>query len=546
MAKAIRFSQELIDEYMAKGYWESITYSDLWDRNARDYPEKEAIVDSKARLTWSEAKQKADRIAFGLIELGIERDKVIITQLPSCVELLLFRMACEKAGIINLFAQSNLRHKEMEYLLKHSEAVGIVTSFKFRDFNYFEMIQEISPNLPDLKHIFITGNEVPQGAISVAEMTEQPLEQKYTPELFQQRKFEATEILWISTTTGTTGFPKLVEYATCHRMCASKGRMGRLNFSHDDVIGALSPVDGAGRQAYFGTPLMGAKSVVMERFDAEQALKLIEKERITIALAVPAQLAMMLQQPNPESYDLSSLRTIYCGGSPVSYQLAKEAEEKFRCRVTILYGGVDAGAISSTSIDDPDEIRLLTVGKPLPGNEVKLLDESGREVSNGEAGEVAVRGACCVHGFYKDPEATKQAWSDGWFRMGDLGRLDEHGNLLIVGRKKDIIIRGGQNIYPAEIESMLLTHPKISNVAIVSMPDPVMGEKACAYVVPKPGEQFTFDEIISFLKERNIAPYKLPERLEVIDRLPLVADQKPDKKALRQDIATKLQAEGKA
>jgi acyl-CoA synthetase (AMP-forming)/AMP-acid ligase II len=197
--------------------------------------------------------------------------------------------------------------------------------------------------------------------------------------------------------------------------------------------------------------------------------------------------------------------------------------------------------------DDPQDVRFLTAGRPVPGVEVKLVDDEGKEVSPGGVGEVWVRGPTFVSGYYRDAEATAQMWTqDGWFKMGDLGKWDYRGNVAIVGRKKDMIIRGGQNIYPVEIENLLILHPKVSAVAVVGMPDPVMGEKACAYIVPKSGETFTFEEMVSFLKSKNIALFKIPERLEIVERLYMVADnQKVDKKVLQQDIREKLRAEGK-
>jgi non-ribosomal peptide synthetase component E (peptide arylation enzyme) len=185
------------------------------------------------------------------------------------------------------------------------------------------------------------------------------------------------------------------------------------------------------------------------------------------------------------------------------------------------------------------------VGRPFEGNEIKLVDESGQEVPKGETGGIVVRGPCGGTGYYKDPQATKEAFTeDGWFSTGDLGKWDEQGNLMLVGRKKDVIIRGGQNIYPVEVEKLLVTHPKVLDAALVGMPHPVMGERACAYIVPKQGEQFTFHEMVSWLREKGVAPYKLPERLEFLDQMPMVADVKVDKKVLREDIARKLRAEG--
>lgn len=194
------------------------------------------------------------------------------------------------------------------------------------------------------------------------------------------------------------------------------------------------------------------------------------------------------------------------------------------------------------SHSDSARVRLRTIGKPAGGNEVRLIDDAGKEVPEGHSGEIQVRGPTLISGYYDDPASTRAVWTkDGWYKTGDLGNFDEQGNLVIVGRKKDIIIRGGQNIYPVEIENLLLTHPKVSNIAVVKMPDPVMGEKACAFVVPKEGRDFTIEEMASFLSEKGIAPYKTPERLEITDTLPLMADgQKVDKNVLERDIEEKL------
>jgi non-ribosomal peptide synthetase component E (peptide arylation enzyme) len=226
--------------------------------------------------------------------------------------------------------------------------------------------------------------------------------------------------------------------------------------------------------------------------------------------------------------------------------VAVEAEERMGCPIIQGYGAVDFGTGSTTVLGDPREVRLLTAGEPMPGCEIRLLDDEGLEVPRGEVGEIMLSGPVGASGYYRDLETTWQVWTrDGWYRTGDKGKINEQGKLMILGRKKDMIIRGGQNIYPAEIENLLLGHPKVLGVAVVGMPDPVMGERACAYVATRESQEFTFDEMISFLKEKNMAPYKLPERLELIESIPMVgADQKVDKNVLRQDIIEKLKGEG--
>jgi non-ribosomal peptide synthetase component E (peptide arylation enzyme) len=223
--------------------------------------------------------------------------------------------------------------------------------------------------------------------------------------------------------------------------------------------------------------------------------------------------------------------------------LAREAEEKLGGIVLNTYGAVDWGGVVFTAPEDPPEVRYFTVGRPWVGTEVRLVDDTGRMVAAGETGEIQGRGPSCSTGYYGRPSARVNAWTpDGWFPLGDIGRWDEKGNLIIVGRKDELIIRGGQNIQPAEIEDHLVAHPKVKQAAIVGMPDPVMGQKVCAYVVPETADGVKLEEIVSFLRSRQLASYKLPERLELVDRFPMVSDTKINKRILAAEIAKKVES----
>lgn len=547
MAKPARYTPKMIEEYTKKGYWEPTTLSDFWDRNAKLYPDEEALAESRNRVTWLQANMWIDGLALGFLERGIKKDDMIVTQLPNCIELCLIRVACEKAGIVCLPALPNLRRNEVEFILSHNSVKAIVIPWEFRGFNYFHIIQEIRPNLPQLKYVFVVGDIVPEGAISIREILQQPLDGRYPPGYPEETKCPATEVFLVLHTTGSTGLPKLVEYPMCCRVYSNREQIRIFNLTRDDIIGILGPAPGGPNNiAYLTAPEVGAKVVMIERFSPEEALKLIEGERVTFVGVVPAQLAMMLDHPKVEAYDLTSVRYWYSVGAILPYKVGVEVEKKMGGTVVIGYGIAEWGGFTITPPDLPREIRLLTSGKPIEGTEVKIVDDNGKELPKGDVGEVWGSGPCCVSGYYNDPEATRQVWSeDGWFRTGDLGKIDEEGHLVIVGRKKDMIIRGGQNIYPIEIENLLVAHPKVSEAAVVKMPDPVMGERACAYIVPRQGRDLTFDDMISFLKERGIAPFKLPERLEIVDALPMVGGgQKLDKKALERDIAEKLKSEG--
>ncbi len=547
MTKQTRHTPELIAEYIEKGYWERVSLSNVWDRNAKDFPQREAIVDSKTRVTWAKAKQWIDRIALGFLEQGIKKDELVILQLLNSVELCLARVACEKAGILCLPVLRTFRERDMEYILQYTGATAIVIPDEFRGYDYLEMIETIRPQLPELRKVFVVGKKVPSWAVSFSEIMQRSLEDKYPKDYLESVRYKPTEVSLINHTTGTTDVPKFAEYTACARLTFGRGVIDVLHLTSDDILAAFSPAGGGPNvPVYFAAPQVAAKGVFLERFEAEEALKLVERERVTISCGVPAQMALILQNPNLGHYDLSSVRVWWCTGAPLAYQLGKEFEERTGVKVLNDYGGVDFGGTACGGIDDPIDVRLLTVGKPRAWTEFKLVDDSGQEVAHGEAGELCGRGPACCSGLYRDPEATWQSWTpDGWFKTGDLCTYDEQGNLVIVGRTKDMIIRGGWNIYPKELENILFTYYKVQDIAIIGMPDLIMGEKPCAYVVPKPGQQITLAEIVSILQEKEISSYKLPERLEILDKLPMVADgQKVDKKLLRQDIVEKMKAEG--
>ncbi len=547
MAKVSRYTKEMVDEYVKRGYWTSELTVDFWDRNAEQYPDEEALVDSRVRLTWLQAKQQIHRIALSLLELGINKDDVMLAQLYNSAELDLIRLACEKAGILLTMVPYTFRHVELDAVIKQVEAKGVVIPYHFRGFNYFQMFEQIRLPLPTLKYIFVIGDKVPEGAISIEEMIKQPVEEKYPKDRLQASKFSPFEFEEIMTTSGTTGIPKCVEWAGCARLASGREYIKGLNLTHHDVIAAFSPSTGAATETlvYRCPPQVAAKTVMLEYFTPEEACRLIQRERITVAGVVPAMIVRLVNFADLYNYDLSSLRVLVSTAALLSYQVAKEAEEKLGCCISQGYGSIDSGGVTMNPISEPQQARFGTVGKPLPGNEVKLVDEHGKEVPQGEVGIVTVSGSHCIGGYYHNPEATRQAWQGGRFKMGDLGRFDPGGRLQLMGRQRDVIIRGGQNIYPKEIEDLLLQHPKISEVTIIRMPDAVMGEKACAYVVPKPDHGFTFEEMVSFLRQKQIAPFKLPERLEIVDTLPLVpGGNKVDKRRLEQEIAQKLAAEG--
>lgn len=546
--KPIRYQQPMVDEFVRESYWTEETFYDFYDRNARERGDREALVDSKYRITWSEAKRLTDAIATSWIEAGLPKDARVIIQSPNSVYGFLARIAGERAGLISLTVYPYLRQKELEHFCGLTQAEMVVIPTVYRDFDYLDMYKDLMTRFPSLKHIYLFDEEVPEGApdntrslVKVSNEYESKIDEQ---ELAARKHSPFWDVGLLTSTTGTTGLPKLVEWPIAPRICTSKGRIGLWDLNDNDITMAVAPHAGgaAGTLTYFAAPLAGAKTVMLEEFEPEQALAIIEKEKVTAIGVVPTHLVRMLEC-DVEKYDLSALRFVRSAGGYLSPMVAEEVEKRFGAVITSDLGTQDVGSVSGCKVTDPVDLRRRTVGRMLPGNKFKLLGDDDQEVPEGEPGVLWFRGPHAPAGYFRDEEAAAAVFDkDGWTSTGDIVKLDR-GCLWILGRKKDMIIRGGQNIYPAEIEGLLNEHPAVGAVAVVGMPDREFGEKTCAYVSPKPGQTFSFDEMKEFLLTKQIAKYKLPERLEIIDAMPTVGDSgKIDKKVLKADIEQKVTA----
>lgn len=543
MGKVARYTQKVINTYMERGYWTRDLTVDFWEKNAERCPDDEALVDSRFRLTWSEGVRMIHRLTAAFLDLGLKKDDVILCQLYNSVPLTLTRLACEKAGLLVAIVGTKFRETEIAAVLGRTGAVGAVFASQFRGFGFFKMFSGMQQKCAHLKHLFVVGDDVPSEGLSFYEIVETPSPMEGDKGLDRQ-KFEPFEFTEITTTSGSTGIPKCVEWVGSARLATAREYIKDMAMTRQDVVAAVSPsISGSAETLVHRTPpQVGAKTVMLEHFTPEDACRLIQEERVTAVGAVPTHLVRLVEFPGLKDYDLSSLRFIQVSGGMLTYHLGVETESKLGCKVIQGYGGMDIGAVASGYLDAPQEIRLKSVGRILRGNEATLLDpDTGEEVPKGGVGLVTVEGPHCVGGYFRDPETTAQSRVGGKFNMGDLGTIDEQGNLYLRGRVKDIIIRGGQTIYPKEIEELLVEHPKVSEAALVRMPDEEMGERACAFVVPRKGQAFTFDEMSSFFRERRVALYKIPERLELIQELPLVAGgNKVNKSRLEEEIKTRL------
>ena len=535
----------MVDEFRADGHWTDELFYNFYERNAHERGEAEALADSRYRATWSQAKTLCDAIATAWAE-ELDRDSRVIIQSPNSVYGFLARIAAERAGLISLTVYPYLRQRELEHFCGLTEASMVVIPHVYRGFDYLAMYKELMARFPSLKKIYLFDEDVPASAPPGTRSlvrTADEYSSRADESLLAGRKFDAVwDVGLLTSTTGTTGLPKLVEWPTAPRICTSKGRIGLWDLSRDDITMAVAPHAGgaAGTLTYFAAPLAGAKTVMLEEFEPAAALEMMAREKVTAIGVVPTHLIRMLEE-KVEDYDLGALRFVRSAGGYLPPLVAEEVEERFGAVITSDLGTQDMGSVSGCKVTDPVDLRRRTVGRMLPGNQLRLLGEDGSPVAEGDPGVIWFRGPHAPAGYYRDEATTASVFDpDGWTSTGDIVKLDR-GCLWILGRAKDMIIRGGQNIYPAEVEGLLNEHPAVASVAIVGMPDREFGEKACAYVVTKAGRSFTFNELKEFLLGKQLAKYKLPERLEIVDEMPTVGDSgKIDKKVLKADIEKKV------
>ena len=532
-------------EYKAKGYWPGLTIYQTLERWIKETPHKEAIVDEKVRLTYSQFGEAVDHLASALYRLNIREEDRVIIQLPNWSEFLVCFFAVSRIGAISVPVIPQFRKKDIGYLLKLTEATTIVIPDVYHDFDYIQMVRDLQTESSLLKHVIVVGQQVPQDMLDFGKLMSIAEKEKLPAGVLDDLQPNPDEVVFISLTGGTTGFPKGVPHTHNDFVGARLAFLKTARWDTNTIILINKPVElyaslARGLSAFMG----GGKMVLRTSSRPPDTLKAIEQEKITDLQIVPTEGVDLLGFPETHKYNTSSLRELSCGVGAFTSEQLKSLGQRLGCKITKAYGMTE-GISLITRPDDPIEVVLETVGKPLSeADEAKIVDETGAEVGVGIEGELTFRGASVIRGYYKDPEATKEAVSaDGFFHTGDLAVKDKNGNIRITGRKKDWIRRGGQTIVPLEVEAALMAHPDVEIAAVVAMPDPRLGEKACAYIKPKNGQAISLEEVASFLLEKGLAKYKLPERIEIVFELPLVGMGKVDKKALREDITRKLAAE---
>jgi fatty-acyl-CoA synthase len=526
---------------------------DVLPRQAAQYPDKDALIYPELGLRWSfrELEELAQTCARGLATLGIskgERVALWSTSLPEWV-VLFFGLA--KIGAVMVTVNTLLRKHEVEYLLSQSESCTLILSQGFRDVDYVETLYQIAPELrahkpgtklscaqlPCLRHVIFLGDAAPPGTIAYNHVQE--LGKSAPHDLLSGVTLDLHDVINIQYTSGTTGFPKGAMLSH-HNIVHNGHWIGHTQrFSAEDRVCLPVPFFHCFGcvLGILGAYTWGAAVVPLTSFDPEKVLHAVATERCTALYGVPTMYIAELEHPSFRKYDLSSLRTGIMSGAPCPESLMKKVIHDMHLpETTIAYGLTEASpVITMTNIHDSMVRRTQTVGKPLPGAEVKVVHPAtGAPLPPGEAGELWVRGYLVMNGYYNNPEATREAITgDGWLRTGDLASQDEDGYIRIRGRKKEMIIRGGENIYPREVEEFLRSHAKISDVAVYGVPHRKFGEDVAAAIRLKQGVSATADEITAFC-QGQIASFKIPRHIQFVSEFPQTASGKLQKYKLQE------------
>jgi fatty-acyl-CoA synthase len=532
----------------------NLTVGGVLEATARRFPAQDALVypSRGLRLSYLEFDARCDRVARGLLALGIKPGEHVAIWATNVPEWVLLQFATAKIGAVLVTINTNYKRTELEYVLRQSDATTLFLIDRFRDTDYVETLYEIAPELrssmpgrldsaalPALQRVVFLGRQSPDGLLAFHQV-EALAEQVTAAQLAEVKAhLHPDEVVNMQYTSGTTGFPKGVMLTHNNLVTNAHNIASCMGFSERDRLCIPVPFFHC-----FGCVLgtmacvtHGAAMIPVEKFDPEQVLQVIQQERCTAVHGVPTMFIAELEHQDFDLYDLSSLRTGIMAGSPCPVEVMRRVIRDMHCReITIAYGQTESSpVITQTRTDDAIERRVATVGRALAGVEVKIVDPaSGAELPAGQQGELCTRGYLVMKGYYKMPEATAQAIdADGWLHTGDLAVMDEHGYCRITGRIKDMIIRGGENIYPREVEEYLYTHPKVADVQVFGVPDRKFGEQVMAAIRLAEGVTCNDEEIKEYCRGR-IANFKIPHYVSFVAGYPMTASGKIQKFRLRE------------
>ncbi|ARZ62525.1 MULTISPECIES: (2,3-dihydroxybenzoyl)adenylate synthase [Bacillus cereus group] len=527
-----KWPKEFADRYREEGCWLGETFGGVLRERAEKYGDQIAVVSGNTYITYSELDKKVDRLASGLLNLGIKPEDRVVIQLPNVIEFFEMCFALFRIGALPVFALPSHRSSEISYFCEFGEASAYVISDKSLGFDYRKLAREVKEKVPTLQHVIVVGEE--EEFVNISDLYIDPV---LLPEV------QPSDVAFLQLSGGTTGLSKLIPRTHDDYIYSLRVSAEICNLSAESVYMAVLPVAHnypMSSPGTFGTFYAGGKVVLATGGSPDETFALIEKEKVTITALVPPLAMIWLDAASLRNNDLSSLEVIQVGGAKFSAEVAKRIRPTFGCTLQQVFGMAE-GLVNYTRLDDPEEIIIHTQGRPMSAlDEVRVVDEYDNDVKPGEVGSLLTRGPYTIRGYYKAEEHNARSFTnDGFYRTGDLVKVNEQGYIIVEGRDKDQINRGGEKVAAEEVENHLLAHDAVHDVAIVSMPDDYLGERTCAFVIAR-GQAPAVSELKRFLRERGIAAYKIPDRIEFIESFPQTGVGKVSKKELRKVIAEKL------
>jgi 2,3-dihydroxybenzoate-AMP ligase len=532
------YPPEFVERYVRAGYWQPETIAHAVAAAAAAHPDAIAVADAERRLSYRELIAEASRIAAVLAHHGLTAGDRIIIQVPNCAEFASLLLGCLEVGVLPVMALPAHRRAELEYLVSFTDARAIAVAPEHRAFDHAALARELKCSQPRLETIFSTLNA--DGCVCVHENTSKPRP-------LGSRRGDPRDAALFLLSGGTTGLPKLIPRTHSDYLYNARAAAAATGLALDCRILLALPAEHNFPlccPGLLGALLAGATTVYTQSTHATEIAATIARERITHLPCVPTLALALLEVPGTPAM-LGSLQAITVGGQRLQEPTARSLKKSFPWLKVQQVFGMAEGLICYTSLDDPDEIAFTAQGRPLsPDDELRIVSPGGRDVAAGEIGELWCRGPYTIRGYFRAPERNREAFtSDGFYRTGDLVRRHASGNLVVEGRIKDVINRGGEKISAEEVEAHLLAHPDVLAAAVVAMPDAALGERSCAYVTLRAGANIELDALRAFFASRGVARFKCPERIEVLERLPLTNVGKINKAELRLDIERKLEAE---